>query len=229
MRRSLLVTTTALAAAAALAGCALGQPASPATVTVTAPAPAAAEETPEDAVEAVPADVETTDGAPMDDIDVEDEEAAASETDLFADNSVDPGAAPVGTERPVGDYRVTLLSLDPDATDEAVGGNFFNEPPTNGAYAIARVRATYTGNDEGNVSYDTSMHVNGTDGVQYTDYDCAATLEDGVYSAPTLNNGGTAEFSLCFDVPPGALDDGATFEVQDDLGFTGASEEWDIR
>ena len=98
----------------------------------------------------------------------------------------------------MGDYDVTVVSVDLEATDEILAENEFNEPPTNDDYALVTVRATYVGEDEGTPSSDLSVTLDGGDGVQYEQFECSAVTPNGT-DFTTLTNGGATTYDLCWD------------------------------
>ncbi len=140
-------------------------------------------------------------------------------------SSEDP--LPVGRSATVGMYEVRVTSVDLDATDEVLGVNEFNEDPTNGTYALVQIEATYTGAEEGTPSTDLSATLQGGDGVQYEQYDCAAVTPDGT-DFTTLTEGGSTSFDLCWDYPSEAAD-GASMFIEDFLSLDGDSRTyWEV-
>ncbi len=117
-------------------------------------------------------------------------------------------AVPLGTPAPVGDYQVSVDSVELDGNATAAAGNEFNEPPA-GQYVVVTLTATYQGTTEGTPGMDLTAVYNGTDSRQYNDYECLAVLPQDAMNAPTLNPGGTATFQFCMDVPPAAIPGGS--------------------
>lgn len=65
--------------------------------------------------------------------------------------------APVGTTLGSGHWQVTVNSFDPDATQEVLAANSFNEKPAAGQqYALVNVTVKYTGEGSGS-TYDLSF------------------------------------------------------------------------
>lgn len=125
------------------------------------------------------------------------------------DGSADRPLPSGGTTR-VGDYEVTA-SITLDAAGQVQAENQFNEPPSNGAYAIVDLNVTYVGNEEGTPGFDLSVVMQGGNGVQYKDSECGASLSPGPYEAPTLTNGGSTPVRFCLNYAPEAVDGGALF------------------
>ncbi len=75
---------------------------------------------------------------------------------------------------------------------------------------------TYVGSEEGEPAYDLTITVQGGNGRQYEEYECAASIENSSYEAPTLTIGGTAEYRVCWDLGPAA---GSTIFVEDAASF----------
>lgn len=141
-----------------------------------------------------------------------------------------PGSAAdplsLGQTSRVGDYDVTVVSVDLEATDEILAENEFNEPPTNDDYALVTVRATYVGDEEGTPSSDLTVTLDGGDGVQYEEFECGAVTPNGT-DFTTLTNGGATSYDLCWDYRTEAAD-GASLFVE---AFLAADEErtyWSI-
>lgn len=132
-----------------------------------------------------------------------------------------PGSAsdplPLGETARVGDYDVTVVAVDFDATDEIRAVNEFNEPPTNDDYALVDIKVTYVGDEEGTPSSDLTATLNGGDGVQYEQFECGAVTPKGT-DFTTLTNGGTNSFDLCWDYRAEAAD-GATMFLESFLDF----------
>ncbi len=124
----------------------------------------------------------------------------------------------LGTVSTVGEFEVTIKAADLDATAEVQGGSEFNEPPTKGVYGLATIAVTYVGSEEGDPAYDLTITVQGGNGRQYEEYECAASIENSSYEAPTLTNGGTAEYRVCWDLDPDAAA-GSTIFVEDAASF----------
>jgi len=124
----------------------------------------------------------------------------------------------LGAVSTVGEFEVTIKAADLDATAEVQGGSEFNEPPTKGVYGLATIAVTYVGSEEGDPAYDLTITVQGGNGRQYEEYECAASIENSSYEAPTLTNGGTAEYRVCWDLDPDAAA-GSTIFVEDAASF----------
>jgi Domain of unknown function (DUF4190) len=141
--------------------------------------------------------------------------------------STDPGAAeepaptaeavPLGVPAQVGDYEVTVDSVELDANATVAAANDFNEPPT-GQYMIAQLTVTYVGDDEGMPGWDLTATFHGSDSRQYSDSDCSAVLPDDSMNAATLNSGGSDTFQFCMDVPPAAIE-GGRLSIEPTLSF----------
>lgn len=133
----------------------------------------------------------------------------------------------VGEKATVGSYDVTLVEFQADATDAVVAANEFNEPPSNGAYGLVTLEATYQGDEDGQPGFDLTAALSGSDAVQYPDTDCSATVPgDGGIDAPTLEPGGTASFTFCLDYPLESVDGGTLF-VEETVAFEDTAAYWD--
>jgi hypothetical protein len=127
-------------------------------------------------------------------------------------------ALPLGTSSPLGnEYNVTINSVNLDAAADILAMNEFNEDAS-GQYVLVDVTAEYTGSEEGDPWIDLSVNFVGSDARQYDSSTCTASLETGAFDVPTLENGGTADYQLCMDVPAGAVDGGKLF-VEPTISF----------
>jgi hypothetical protein len=124
---------------------------------------------------------------------------------------------PLGVPAEVGDYTVTVDSVQLDGNALVAGANQFNDPP-NGQYVIVQLTTTYLGTEEGMPGMDLTAVFHGTDARQYSDSDCGAVLPDDSMDAPTLNSGGSDTFQFCMDVPPAAIE-GAQLSVEPTFAF----------
>lgn len=129
---------------------------------------------------------------------------------------------PQGTEAEVGEYTVTVSSVQLDATDVILGFNQFNDPPQ-GQYVLVTLDVVYNGSEEGDPWLDLNSKFVGSDSRQYGESTCLATLEREGFSVPTLENGGAAQYEVCMDVPAAALP-GKRVLVEDTHSFTGTNE-----
>jgi hypothetical protein len=122
-------------------------------------------------------------------------------------------ALEVGTTSKIGDYKVTVTEVKPDATAEVQGMSDFNDPPKKGQYLLATYEVTYEGKTEGQPGFELTLALSGSDHVQYDQ--CDASLGD--TDPPTLEHGGKATIKDCVDAPPAAIDGGVLL-VKDGFG-----------
>lgn len=129
---------------------------------------------------------------------------------------------PIGTAAEIGDYSVTVSSVQLDATDEVLSFNPVNQAPS-GQYVLITLNVVYNGAAEGDPWLELSTNFVGSDNRQYYESSCAALLEQGGASVPTLENGGQADYQVCMDVPAAAVP-GERVLVEETLAFDGPSE-----
>lgn len=129
---------------------------------------------------------------------------------------------PLGTAADVGEYSVTVSSVQLDATDAILGFNEFNEAP-DGQYVLITLDVVYNGNEEGDPWLDLKPAFVGSDSRQYGESTCTATLDLEGTSVPTLENGGAAQYEVCMDVPAAALP-GQRVLVEETFGLTEPTE-----
>ncbi|WP_146068505.1 MULTISPECIES: hypothetical protein [unclassified Arthrobacter] len=131
---------------------------------------------------------------------------------------------PLGADAEVGEYTVTVSSVQLDATDAILGFNRFNDPPE-GQYVLITLDVVYTGTEEGNPWIDLTTKFVGSDSRQYGESTCMASLDLPAFDVPTLENGGTGQFEVCMDVPAAAIP-GKRVLVEDNTSFAGTEASW---
>lgn len=152
-----------------------------------------------------------------------DEETGSAAAPGPAQPATEPEAAPaaevvpLGTPARVGDYEVTVDSVELDANASVAAANDFNEAPA-GQYVVTQLTVTYTGTEEGMPGWDLSAVFHGSDARQYSDSECMAVLADDALDAPTLDPGGTDTFQFCMDVPAEAIA-GGQLSVEPTVSF----------
>lgn len=147
---------------------------------------------------AVPAD-EEGDATPVSG--VKDEPEVGSKEDAVTESSRDE-PVPIGIAGALRDFHVTVLDVTPNATDDVMSENQFNEPPQDGyQFYIARVRVTSISDEAIDPAFDLDFQSVGDSAVGYTTYDpgCGVYPED-QYSAGELFPGGTVEFNVCWQI-----------------------------
>ncbi len=103
----------------------------------------------------------------------------------------------------MGDYEITVLSVNPNADDLVAAENEFNDPPVAGdQFFIAQIAVTYTGSETGNPGVDLNYQSVGDSGTSYTTYtnSCGVVPDDPIFTVTDLFEGGTAEFNVCWAI-----------------------------
>lgn len=87
----------------------------------------------------------------------------------FAATGTREDPVPIGTTVDLGNgWLITVLSVTPNATDQILAENMFNEPPDKGnQFLMARVRAAYTGDDSDTFRGGYGLRVVGPSSVSY--------------------------------------------------------------
>ena len=141
--------------------------------------------------------------------------------------TVDPNAprgtrenpVPVGTPIKLGDWVVTVLSSSPNATEQVMAENMFNEPPGEGRqFFIVRVRIEYQGTSSDTFIYSVSLSAVGQSNVAYTggfDNYCGVTPEE--IPSSEVFPGGVIEGNVCWSVKS---EDVETLIMYADEGFS---------
>ncbi|MDV6012333.1 hypothetical protein [Haloechinothrix sp. LS1_15] len=128
----------------------------------------------------------------------------------------------VGTTIEVAGWELAVTEVTPDATDEILAENEFNEPPADGRqFVMFGVAATYVGEDSGTAWTDFSWAVVGGDGNTFG----AASLDDycGVIPEPLADTGetfpgGQVSGNVCIAVPAEQLER-ATIRIEELLSI----------
>ena len=104
-------------------------------------------------------------------------------------------------EEPDDHWALTVLGTTPDATDEVLDENQFNDPPEEGhQFYIAKARATYLGPDSNEFDGRRRLSVLGGSGVVYTYRDGCGVIPDRLDSYRELFTGGTVEGNICWQI-----------------------------
>jgi hypothetical protein len=110
------------------------------------------------------------------------------------------GIGRIGT---IGDYEVSVLSVDPNA-DDIVTADGFSEPPAEGnQYFLARIAVTYVGSTSGNPAFELNPQTVGELSTSYTTFNnmCGFnSYEDALIGATELFEGGSGEYNVCWQI-----------------------------
>jgi hypothetical protein len=113
-------------------------------------------------------------------------------------------AAPleVGAVIQVGDWRLRVSGVTPDATDQVMAENQFNDPPVEGnQFFIASVEATYTGTDSSTFWVDMSLKAVGESHVAYEPFDATCGVIPGdINDTGETFPGGTVSGNVCWSI-----------------------------
>jgi hypothetical protein len=150
-------------------------------------------------------------------VEEEPSEAAEEESVLGTrDNPLD-----IGTTIEMGVWVVTVADVNPDATDEVLEENQFNDPPAEGRqFVMFHVEATYEGDDSGDPWLDFAWAIVGgagnTFGTGMDDW-CGSIpnpLDDQGETYP----GGSVSGNVCVSVASDQLE-GATIRIEEAFSF----------
>lgn len=110
---------------------------------------------------------------------------------------------PVGEVGTVGDYEVSVISVEPNA-DEIVIADGISEPPTEGnQYFMVRIAITYVGSTAGNPGVELNPQAVGELSTSYTWFNnmCGyGSFEDTLILATELFEGGSGEYNVCWQI-----------------------------
>ena len=126
---------------------------------------------------------------------------STSDTGSSAGSSLDSPVA-VGGVAEVGDWRVRVVGLTPDATEHVMAENEFNDPPPDGnQFFIATLEATHNGTESSTFWVDMSLKAVGETNVAYEAFEasCGVIPEDINNSGETFT-GGTIAGNVCWNI-----------------------------
>ena len=107
---------------------------------------------------------------------------------------------PVGASALVGDYEVSVVNYQPDATDTVLDYNEFNEPPLEDAvYSLITLSITYIGDESGDPWLDLIWSGVGGSDVSAESRECL-TFPNDIFEAGELFGGGMVETNVCLTV-----------------------------
>ncbi|MBD8043387.1 hypothetical protein H9638_06120 [Arthrobacter sp. Sa2BUA2] len=125
-------------------------------------------------------------------------------SDAFIEKMLSAPANSAGEEVKVGDYTVTLVSVDRNASaevqerDRTAGAPDYN-------YVMFEFDAVYNGDGEGRLWLDLAPEFIGADNRSYSVLDCSMDLGVSGFSQPNLAKGEARSHEVCFDLPEEAL------------------------
>lgn len=107
-----------------------------------------------------------------------------------------PGSHPLSD-----DWTIVVNSVTPDATDEVLAANSFNDPPEPGTqFFIANISATYTGRTSDEFGGSFRLRVGGPTSVAYSTFEnSCGSIPDKLPDAEVFE-GGTIEGNVCWAV-----------------------------
>lgn len=148
-------------------------------------------------------------------------EASESEIAQASDESM---VLNMGDSIDIGEYAVSVTSVNLEAAAEIEAANPFNES-ANGQYVLVELEVTYNGNEEGDPWIDLVIELMGSDARIYSSSTTDAIVENSAFDLPTLTTGGSGSFQVVFDVPAEAVTD-AKVRVTETLSFTDDAGIW---
>jgi hypothetical protein len=136
----------------------------------------------------------------------EEQEEASDETDT--EPAVDPDVGtrenpmPFSETASIGEWEIQVIDTTPDATQIVMDENQFNDPPAEGnQFFIARVAATYHGDDSGTFWIDVRLRALDDGGVAYEGMEArCGVIPDNISDAGEVFPGATIEGNTCWSV-----------------------------
>lgn len=132
---------------------------------------------------------------------------------------------PVGTSSKVGSYAVSVVAVEPDATDQLVNDTTFNDPPADGnQFYLVTVSVTNEGDAAISPWWDLTFNAVGAEAIGYTEStNSCGYVPNGAYEAPELAPGESAEFNVCWQV---SSDEAPSLVMYVDAGYGGEGRTW---
>lgn len=162
---------------------------------------------------------DTTDAEESETGDTDDEEPSEDEP-AGADGSREAPYA-VGDEFTLGDWTVTIVDADVDATDAIMSENEFNDPPADGRqFVMFGVEATYNGEDTGTAWLDLGFQILGSEGNTFGTgmEDMCGVIPDDLMNEGEAFPGATVSGNSCVSVPSEQID-GALLIAEPSFSF----------
>ena len=131
----------------------------------------------------------------------------------------------VGTSSLVGSYAVEVITTEPDATDQIVTDESFNEPPADGnQFFMVTVSVTNHGEESVSPWWDLTFNAVGDQAIGYTESaNSCGYIPNGAYEAPELAPGESAEFNVCWQVP---TEEASSLVMYVDSGYASDERAW---
>lgn len=108
---------------------------------------------------------------------------------------------PMGSAHDVGDWTITVTSVDPHADEAVAAQNQFNKPPAAGfQFYMATVSATYHGQKESGQILTVAFKAVGQSGVAYTTYSPSCGVVPDALPFTDVFQGGTITGNVCWSV-----------------------------
>jgi hypothetical protein len=107
----------------------------------------------------------------------------------------------LGDTATIGDWEVRVINIIPDATDEVMAANQFNDPPEEGhQFFLADVEVTYTGEEYDRFDGRFSLRAVGHEAVAYTTYYNTCGVIPDELGDPDVYTGGTISGNVCWQI-----------------------------
>lgn len=109
---------------------------------------------------------------------------------------------PLGEPARVGDWEIRVTGTTPNATDQVMAENQFNDPPADGRqFFIVSLEATYVGEESGQFWADISASTLDDANVTYESFeDTCGSIPDSIDGTGEAFTGGTVTGNLCWSV-----------------------------
>ena len=108
----------------------------------------------------------------------------------------------VGRTTTVGGWRLRIVSVTADATDQVITENEFNDPPAEGEqFFVATLEATYVGDESSTFWVDMTLKAVGDSNVAYESFDASCgVIPDDIDNAGETFPGGTITGNVCWKI-----------------------------
>lgn len=151
---------------------------------------------------------------------IEKDQPAAAQPDETADESplaeeeVKPGMRedplPVGSTALIGDWEVSVVSVNTDAGKDVARANEFNDPAPDGSrFVLVNLEGKYTGNESGTFWTDVSYKILGSKGNTFETFDASVVSPNPIMDTSEAFPGATVSGDFVVAVPVDQIEGGA--------------------
>lgn len=157
----------------------------------------------------------------------EDEPVEEDESEADGEEGSRGNPIPPGESARVGDWEIAVVDVTPNATEQIMAHNEFNDPPAEGRqFLMATLEATYVGEESGDFWIDVAAGVVGEGNVTYTTFeDTCGSIPDSIDESGEAFEGGQISGNTCWSVESEEVDSLVMF-IEDSMAFDRSGRVW---